>query len=69
MKSRLRVLMAEHEMSQTDLIEKVGLGSHTVSKLYNNTFKRVDTDTVEKLCEFFKCDISDLFVLRDEDQN
>jgi hypothetical protein len=27
---------------------------------------RIDTSTIEKLCNFFGCEVSDLFVLRDE---
>ncbi len=67
MHCRLRVLMAAHEppLNQTQLIEKTGLGNHTVGKLYNNTFRRVDRETVETLCDFFKCGIADLFDLKD----
>ena len=61
---RLRVLMAEHEppLNQTQLIEQTGLGSHTVSKLFNNTFTRVDKSTIETLINFFDCGLADLFV-------
>jgi len=66
MKSRLRILMAEQEppLSQTDLINRLGLGSHTISRLYNNTFQRVDAETVEKLCDFFECGLAELFELK-----
>ncbi len=67
MKCRLRVLMAEREITQVQLREALGLGSHTISKLYNNRFDRVDRETIEKLCNYFKVDISELFVLRDEE--
>jgi putative transcriptional regulator len=67
MRSRLRILMAEYDppLTQTQLIEQLGLGNHTISKLFNNTFRRVDTDTVEKLCSFFNCGIADLFELKE----
>ncbi len=67
MKCRLRVLMAEREITQVQLREALGLGSHTISKLYNNRFDRVDRETVEKLCDYFQVDVGELFVLRDEE--
>ncbi len=67
MKCRLRVLMAEREITQVQLREALGLGSHTISKLYNNRFDRVDRETVEKLCDYFQVDVGELFALRDEE--
>jgi putative transcriptional regulator len=63
MRSRLHILMAEHDppLTQMALIKRSGLGSHTISRLYNNTFQRVDVDTVDRLCGFFDCDLVDLF--------
>lgn len=67
MHCRLRVLMAEQDppLTQTDLVQQLGLGTHTVSKLYNSTFRRVDAETVEKICDFFGCGIQDLFELKE----
>lgn len=67
MRCRLRVLMAEKEITQTQLRESLGLGSHTISKLYNNRFDRVDRETIEKLCDYFGIEVGDLFVLKDEE--
>ena len=66
MKSRLAVLMAERDprMSQRELAEKSGVSTMAVNRLYNNDFKRVDTETLEKLCAFLDCDLSDLLVLK-----
>lgn len=51
-------------INQSQLIEDLELSSHTVNKLYNNSFSRIDKKTVEKLCEYFNCNISDLFEFR-----
>ena len=66
LRCRIRILMAEREppLTQTQLISELGVGSNTISKLYHNSFKRIDVETVEKLCNYFKCDISDLFELK-----
>ena len=68
MKSRLAVLMAERDprMSQRELAEKSGVSAMAVNRLYNNDFKRVDTETLEKLCAFLECDLSELLVLKTE---
>jgi len=67
-KSRLAVLMAERDprMSQRELAEKSGVSTMAVNRLYNNDFKRVDTETLEKLCAFLDCDLSELLVLKAE---
>jgi DNA-binding Xre family transcriptional regulator len=50
-------------ITQKQLIEETGLNSHTIGKLYNNKFSRVDKLTIEKLCSYFNCSLSDLFEL------
>ncbi len=67
-KSRLAILMAELDprMSQRELAEKSGVSAMAVNRLYNNDFKRVDTETLEKLCTYLECDLSDLLVLKEE---
>lgn len=58
-------------LTQRKLAEQTGIASTTLSRLYNNDFTRVDTSTVERLCEYFSCDIGDLFILKEtaEDQS
>ena len=68
---RLRILMAEQEppLNQTQLVKATGLGNHTVSKLYNNTFTRIDKNTVETLLNYFECKLVDLLIEREVDAN
>ncbi len=68
MKSRLAILMAERDprMKQRELAEKSGVSAMAVNRLYNNEFKRVDTETLEKLCAYLECDLSELLVLKEE---
>lgn len=68
MKSRLAILMAERDprMSQRELAEQSGVSAMAVNRLYNNDFKRVDTETLEKLCAYLECDLSELLVLRED---
>lgn len=64
---RLAVLMAEKDpqLSQRQLAKETGLSPTTVNKLFTNKFERVDTHTVETLCDYFNADIGDLFILRE----
>ena len=64
---RLAVLMAEKnpQLSQRQLSEETKLGITTVNRLFRNDFSRIDTNTIETLCEYFRCEVGDLFVLRE----
>ena len=60
--------MAERDLTQQNLIQELNMGSHTISKLYNNSFKRIDRDTVEKLLTYFQCPLEGregLFVIEE----
>lgn len=62
--------MAEQEpaLTQRVLMAKLGLSSHTISRLYGNKFKRVDREVIEKLCDFFDCPLegdNGLFQMRE----
>lgn len=59
-KLKLHLLMAQSRMSQKELIAQTGMSSATVSNLYNEKVKRLDFDTLEKLCKLFNCKVQDL---------
>ncbi|WP_242065443.1 helix-turn-helix transcriptional regulator [Trichocoleus sp. FACHB-262] len=56
------------QLSQRQLAKDLGVSLTTVNKLYNGRplTARIDPETVEKVCDYFKCEVGDLFVLRDE---
>ncbi|MCI8365843.1 MAG: helix-turn-helix transcriptional regulator [Eubacterium sp.] len=60
-KCRLRVLLAEHELSQKELAEMTGIQAMTINKMYNNSIVRVPLEAIDKICEALQCDVSDLF--------
>jgi putative transcriptional regulator len=68
MHCELAVLMAQRDqrLSQRQLAADLGLSVATINKLYNGRplTARIDPDTVEKICNYFNCEIGDLFVLR-----
>lgn len=64
---RLAVLMAQKDpqLSQRQLSRVTGLSTTTINKLFTNKFDRVDRETAETLCSYFKCGIGDLFEIRE----
>ncbi len=70
MHCRLAVLMAEQypPLTQKRLAELTDLSPTTVNQLFKNKFKRVDTQTVVTLCDFFGKDVGDLFVIREVEE-
>ena len=59
-KCNLSRLMGEHRMKIQDVCNATGLARNTVANLYNDKAKRIDYDTIEKLCLLFECKVGDL---------
>ena len=57
---RLRELLAERGLSQTDLQTRTGLAYSTVNDLFNNKPRRVELQTLDVLCEVLDCSIADV---------
>lgn len=53
-------LMGEHKMKIADVARETGLHRNTITLLYQETANRVDLETIDRLCELFKCPVSDL---------
>lgn len=68
-KFRLHILMGEHKIrSISQLSKETGLSRPTLTKIYENESFRIEFETIEKLCDYFKCDVSDLMYL-DKSEN
>ncbi|MFC1749579.1 helix-turn-helix domain-containing protein [Pseudomonadota bacterium] len=53
-------LMGEHKLKVIDVARETGLHRNTVTLLYKETATRIDLGTINKLCELFGCEVSDL---------
>lgn len=53
-------LMAEKKLKIVDVARDTGLNRNTVTLLYKETAQRIDLETIDKLCEYFDCELSDL---------
>ena len=68
---RLVTLMREWEQRQDEeqgnltfrrLAQLVSLSPDTLNRIANQKVTRIDHETIEKLCDFFGCELSDLMV-------
>lgn len=48
-------------MKITDVARETGLNRNTITLLYKETALRVDLEAIDKLCNLFECEVSDLF--------
>lgn len=62
-KNNLSILMGRERYSIADVHKQTGLSRNTISGFYNDTAKRIDYATIEKLCGLFNCDVGDLLIL------
>ncbi|MBS5080444.1 MAG: helix-turn-helix transcriptional regulator [Clostridiales bacterium] len=61
LKSRLKVLLAERDMSQVELSNKISVRQPTISAIANNKAKHIPMDVACKLCKEFDCQLSDIW--------
>ena len=54
------VMLAKKKMSVSDLTDQLGLTFANVSLLKNGKLKGIKFETLDKLCEIFECQPSDL---------
>ena len=60
-KCHLSTLMGQHKMKIADVSRKTDLNRSTVTAMYNEEVKRIDVEAVDKLCQLFNCQVSDIF--------
>jgi DNA-binding Xre family transcriptional regulator len=70
---KLRTLMAVmsdrtgQRVTYETINAATGIAVSALSHVANNKVTRLDASTIERLCEFFKCDLTDLVDLEDRD--
>ena len=67
-KNHLSKLMGEKRYSIVEVAKKTGMSTSTISNLYNEKVKRLDFDTLEKLCQLFNCNVQDLIEYIPDDE-
>lgn len=65
-KCHLAKLMGERKLKVIDVANATGLNRSTVTAMYKESVKKVDLEALDKLCEYFECQVSDLLERADE---
>lgn len=53
---------------QRDVVRGTGLAINTVAGLYNNTTKRVDFDTLNKVCKFLGVSVGEILEYKEDEE-
>ncbi|MDY0207263.1 MAG: helix-turn-helix transcriptional regulator [Pseudomonas sp.] len=61
LKCNLSTLMGRERLTIAEVIRRTGLTRNAVSTLYEERAKRIDLNTIARLCELFDCSVDDLF--------
>lgn len=64
---RLSTLMGEKRYNIQDVFEKTGISRSAITELFYDRSKRVDYNTLNRLCELFDCKTSDILVYEKKD--
>lgn len=57
---KLSRIMGDRRKNIQKVAEETGLSRNTISMLYNEKAKRIDFQTLDKLCECLNCDVADI---------
>ena len=61
MRCHLSTLMGRDKLTVAEVIRRTGLSRNAVSALYEERAKRIDLNTIARLCELFDCSVDELF--------
>lgn len=65
--NKLSEVMGRKRLKISDVIEMTGLARNTVAELYHGRAKRVDLETLDKLCKALGCEsLSEIVEFRQE---
>lgn len=69
LRNNLRILMAKKGVrTMVELEERSGVSRQVLDRLDKNKSKRLDFDTIVKLCKFFECEVGDLLYLEEKEE-
>ena len=61
LKCTLNVRRAEEKLTQKELSSILDIRLQTISDMENGKSRSLSVETIEKLCDYFNCDIGDLW--------
>ena len=57
---KLDDLIWERRTTSEEIVKATGLGSSTISKLRNSKNANISLNTLDKLCKYFNCKLTDI---------
>jgi putative transcriptional regulator len=54
-------ILGERRLKISDVARDTDINRGTITRLYHETFTRIEIDVVNTLCKYLKCRIEDLF--------
>lgn len=67
MRCALSTLMGRDKLQIQDVHEKTGMSRSTIANLYYERTRRIDFDTIEKLCQLFNCEVGEFLYLEEDE--
>jgi putative transcriptional regulator len=59
-KIKVSEMLGKHKMTRKELSKLTGIRPNTVGMLYDETIKRIEVEWIDKLCEVFECEVTDI---------
>lgn len=60
-KCHLSRMLGEKKLKISDVARETGLHRGSVTRLYQETAARIEIDVVDKLCQYLRCTVGELF--------
>ena len=59
-KFKLKVLLAQNEMTQKELAQMTGIRPPTISAICNGKIREIPVSVLEKICSVLRCSVNDI---------
>ena len=63
---KLSEILGRKKMTRKKLAELANVRPNTIGDMYNEKVRKIDLDTLDRICAVLKCNISDLLQYQDE---
>ena len=63
---KLSEVLGRKKMTRKKLAELANVRPNTIGDMYNEKVRKIDLDTLDRICAVLKCNISDLLKYKDE---
>lgn len=66
---KLSEMLGKRKMTRKKLSELTGIRANTICDLYNEKVKKLDIESLNRICTVLDCDISDLIVFEKDSED